>query len=258
MGVWAANYVSKEAMDKGVGYADPAVYAKMTDLIFANAAAAGDKKPDPTALYTNEFVGRLRLSDARIGARRKRRRPSTRWDSRIATALRAAPASVLAAVPAADYVVVDQLRKTYNPGTRSRSRRWRRARSPSGGASSSPCSGPRVCGKSTLLMMIAGLDLPSAGRIEVAARPPAFAARRDRHHVPGSTLLPWKSALDNVLFPFQAAKRPVGPHIDHAKALLDEGRSRGFHDHKPRQLSGGHAPEGGDLSGRWSTSPTCC
>jgi ABC-type nitrate/sulfonate/bicarbonate transport system substrate-binding protein len=64
MGVWAANYASKEAMDKGVGYADPAVYAKMTDLIFDNASAAGDKKPDPASLYTNEFVGKLKLSDA--------------------------------------------------------------------------------------------------------------------------------------------------------------------------------------------------
>jgi hypothetical protein len=64
MGVWAANYVSKEAMDKGVGYADPAIYAKMTDLVFENASAAGDKKPDPASLYTNEFVGKLKLSDA--------------------------------------------------------------------------------------------------------------------------------------------------------------------------------------------------
>lgn len=64
MGVWAANYASKEAMDKGIGYADPAVYAKMTDLVFENASAPGDKKPDPASLYTNEFVGKLKLSDA--------------------------------------------------------------------------------------------------------------------------------------------------------------------------------------------------
>jgi hypothetical protein len=36
----------------------------MTDLIFENAGAAGDKKPDPASLYTNEFVGKLKLSDA--------------------------------------------------------------------------------------------------------------------------------------------------------------------------------------------------
>jgi ABC-type nitrate/sulfonate/bicarbonate transport system substrate-binding protein len=64
MGVWAANYACAEAMDKGIGYADPAVYAKMTDLVFENASATGDKKPDPASLYTNEFVARLKLSDA--------------------------------------------------------------------------------------------------------------------------------------------------------------------------------------------------
>ena len=42
----------------------PAVYAKMTDLVFDTSGSAGDKKPDPASLYTNEFVGKLRLSDA--------------------------------------------------------------------------------------------------------------------------------------------------------------------------------------------------
>jgi ABC-type nitrate/sulfonate/bicarbonate transport system substrate-binding protein len=63
MGVWAANYVSKEAIDKGVGWADPAIYASMTDLIFATSGTAGDKKPDPNQLFTNELVGRLKLSE---------------------------------------------------------------------------------------------------------------------------------------------------------------------------------------------------
>jgi len=64
IGVWSANQITREAMDKGIGYADPAVYTKMTDLIFEAGAAAGDKKPDPAKLFTNEFVGKLKLSDA--------------------------------------------------------------------------------------------------------------------------------------------------------------------------------------------------
>ncbi|WP_421998592.1 ABC transporter substrate-binding protein [Reyranella sp.] len=64
MGVWAANYCSKTPMEKGVGFAEPAVYAKMTELILENASAPGDKKPDPNALFTNEFVGKLKLTDA--------------------------------------------------------------------------------------------------------------------------------------------------------------------------------------------------
>lgn len=63
MGVWASNYVAKEAMEHGIGYADPAAYVKMTDLIVATGSP-GDKKPDPATLYSNEFVGKLKLSDA--------------------------------------------------------------------------------------------------------------------------------------------------------------------------------------------------
>ncbi len=63
MGVWASNYASREAMEKGVGYADPAAYVKMTDLIMGTAAP-GDKKPDPASLYTNDFVGKVKLTDA--------------------------------------------------------------------------------------------------------------------------------------------------------------------------------------------------
>jgi len=64
MGVWTANFVTKEAMEKGVGYSDPAVYAKMTDLIFETSGTAGDKKPDPATLFTNDHVGKVKLTDA--------------------------------------------------------------------------------------------------------------------------------------------------------------------------------------------------
>jgi NitT/TauT family transport system substrate-binding protein len=63
MGVWASNYVAKEAMEHGIGYADPAAYVKMTELIVATGSP-DDKKPDPATLYSNEFVGKLKLTDA--------------------------------------------------------------------------------------------------------------------------------------------------------------------------------------------------
>ena len=62
MGVWAANYVAKESIDHGVGYADPAAYVKMCELIAATGSP-DDKKPDPATLYTNEFVGKLKLTE---------------------------------------------------------------------------------------------------------------------------------------------------------------------------------------------------
>ena len=63
--------------------------------------------------------------------------------------------------------------------------------------------GPSGCGKSTLLMMIAGLDAPSRGSDR--GRRPAMTAPRAETGImfQDPTLLPWKSALDNVLFPFR-------------------------------------------------------
>jgi len=63
MGVWAANYASKEAMDKGVGWADPAVYAKMTDLVFDNAAQPRQEARSRIAVH-QRVRRKLKLSDA--------------------------------------------------------------------------------------------------------------------------------------------------------------------------------------------------
>ena len=103
--------------------------------------------------------------------------------------------------------------------------------------------GPSGCGKSTLLMMIAGLDAPSQGTINVSGRAMVSPRAETGVMFQDPTLLPWKSALDNVLFPFRAAKRSAGPADAPTRAraatLLDQVGLGGFHHHKPRQLSGG-------------------
>src|SRR5271155_3694059 len=91
--------------------------------------------------------------------------------------------------------------------------------------------GPSGCGKSTLLMMIAGLDRPSEGTLAVAGKPMTAPRAENGIMFQDPTLLPWKSALENVLFPFRAMNTPVGPHIERAKALLDEVGLAGFHNH---------------------------
>ena len=55
-----------------------------------------------------------------------------------------------------------------------------------------------------------------------------------------STLLPWKSALDNVLFPIRILKRPLDDYRDSARATARPRRSRTASQHKkPHELSGG-------------------
>jgi NitT/TauT family transport system ATP-binding protein len=140
---------------------------------------------------------------------------------------------------AAGYVFVDAIRKTFNPGGRHEVE----ALAPTSFSVQSgefvSLLGPSGCGKSTLVMMVAGLDRPSEGRITVAGRTLAAPRAETGIMFQDPTLLPWKSALENVLFPFRAMNKPVGPHVAWAKSLLDAVGLAGFHDHKPRQLSGG-------------------
>src|SRR5260370_23898919 len=85
--------------------------------------------------------------------------------------------------------------------------------------------GPSGCGKSTLLMMVGGLEPVTAGHIAVDGS--AMAGPRTSIGImfQDSTLLPWKSALDNALFPIRILKRPLAPHPDRPRRLLEPLRS---------------------------------
>src|ERR1700722_14025991 len=63
--------------------------------------------------------------------------------------------------------------------------------------------GPSGCGKSTLLMMVGGLEAMTSGRLSVAGAPMSGPRTDIGIRFQDSTLLPWKSALDNVLFPIR-------------------------------------------------------
>lgn len=139
----------------------------------------------------------------------------------------------------ADYVVVEGLRKVYNAGTRQQVEAVAPTSFTVKAGEFVSLLGPSGCGKSTLLMMIAGLDAPSQGSITVAGRAMTTPRAETGIMFQDPTLLPWKSALENVLFPFRAMNRPVDKAFDRAGALLDQVGLHGFHNHKPRQLSGG-------------------
>jgi NitT/TauT family transport system ATP-binding protein len=99
--------------------------------------------------------------------------------------------------------------------------------------------GPSGCGKSTLLMMMAGLEMPSRGAITFDGTP-MRGPRRDIGIVfQDATLLPWQTALGNVLFPLHILRQRVAAHRDRAIRLLDSVGLAGAHDRKPGELSGG-------------------
>jgi NitT/TauT family transport system ATP-binding protein len=105
--------------------------------------------------------------------------------------------------------------------------------------------GPSGAGKSTLLRLIADLDQPSQGRILLDQSSPGQARRQGWIGMvfQESVLLPWRTALANVMLPVQVgygrrAKRQ-GQARERAAALLDRVGLSGFHDAYIWQLSGG-------------------
>jgi NitT/TauT family transport system ATP-binding protein len=99
--------------------------------------------------------------------------------------------------------------------------------------------GPSGCGKSTLLMMAGGLEAMTSGTISVGGTPMTGPRTSIGIMFQDSTLLPWKSALDNVLFPIRVLKRPVDQYRDAARNLLERVGLGGFEHKKPHELSGG-------------------
>jgi len=99
--------------------------------------------------------------------------------------------------------------------------------------------GPSGCGKSTLLMMVAGLEVPSVGRLVVDGEA-VTGPRKDNGIIfQDATLLPWKSVLENVLFPLDILKRPRREFESRARQLIQRVGLGGFEAKKPHELSGG-------------------
>jgi NitT/TauT family transport system ATP-binding protein len=104
--------------------------------------------------------------------------------------------------------------------------------------------GASGCGKSTLLNLIAGLDRPSGGRIEITDRAdPTGTASRGRPS-PGlmfqeSALFPWLTVAGNVEMPLKLRGLSRTQRNDRVAELLDLVRLGEFGKRRPHELSGG-------------------
>ena len=99
--------------------------------------------------------------------------------------------------------------------------------------------GPTGCGKSTLLNVGAGLLNPSSGSVRVFGEELTGINRRAGYMFQSEALMPWRSALDNVIAGLQFR----GMEDQAARRLGEEWLARvglqGFGDRYPHQLSGG-------------------
>ena len=99
--------------------------------------------------------------------------------------------------------------------------------------------GPSGCGKSTLLMMVAGLIDPTAGEIRIQGAKVTGPRREVGVVFQSPVLLPWRTVLQNVLFPIELLKLPRPHYRRRAMELLRMAKIDEFAGVLPRQLSGG-------------------
>lgn len=87
-------------------------------------------------------------------------------------------------------------------------------------------------GKSTILKLIAGLDKPTKGTLINNTKKVGYVFQEPR-------LLPWKTALQNVLLPLLVSGKQKNKAKKKALYYLDKMGLNGFENYYPSQLSGG-------------------
>jgi NitT/TauT family transport system ATP-binding protein len=99
--------------------------------------------------------------------------------------------------------------------------------------------GPTGCGKSTLLNVSAGLLAPSTGQVKVFGQPLSGINSRAGYMFQGEALLPWRSALDNVVAGLDFAGVPRSEGLERGREWMRRVGLGGFEGRYPHQMSGG-------------------
>ncbi len=100
--------------------------------------------------------------------------------------------------------------------------------------------GPTGCGKSTLLNVAAGLLQPSSGQVRVFGQSLGGEVnRRAGYMFQSEALMPWRSALQNVIVGLQYRGVEEAQAIVLGEEWLQRVGLQGFGDRYPHQLSGG-------------------
>jgi NitT/TauT family transport system ATP-binding protein len=136
------------------------------------------------------------------------------------------------------YIEADSVRKIYNPGPNAVEALSSISFSIDPGEFVS-ILGPSGCGKSTLLMMVGGLESLSGGELLVGGRPVEGPSTDVGIIFQDPTLLPWKTALENVLFPIHILKRSKTEYRSRAQDLLRTVGLQNAMERRPHELSGG-------------------
>ena len=99
--------------------------------------------------------------------------------------------------------------------------------------------GPSGCGKSTLLNIIAGLDQPDAGTVELNGDPASQKLGRVGYMQQKDLLMPWRTVLDNAALGLELQGMSRRQARQRALELTDLFGLKGFENQYPFALSGG-------------------
>jgi NitT/TauT family transport system ATP-binding protein len=104
--------------------------------------------------------------------------------------------------------------------------------------------GPSGCGKSSLMKLISGLHRVASGNLLVEGKPVLGPLKSVGMAFQNSNLLPWRTAIDNVLLPLEIVEPYRNgfrreKYLGKAKALLESVGLAGFTEKHPWELSGG-------------------
>ena len=102
--------------------------------------------------------------------------------------------------------------------------------------------GPSGCGKTTTMRMIAGLELPTGGKIVIGGEEMTEIDARDRDVAmvfQGYALYPNMSIYENIRFPLRMRGVPASEHDARIRQAADMVELGSFLDRKPGALSGG-------------------
>lgn len=99
--------------------------------------------------------------------------------------------------------------------------------------------GPSGCGKTTLLRIIASLELPDEGEVRVDGEAVTEPGIRRAMVFQNFGLFPWKTVIDNVMFPLAIRNFPVEEARGKAMRHIKQVGLEKFVDAHPHQLSGG-------------------